>query len=128
MKITGFNPAIVTNNADEAVKLFEALGFEQRHNPSLVSASGEEQPVHRMTDANGFHVDIIDAGPELPKDASYIRMNVDDFDEAVRILKEHGFKPLNGDVHESKSALGCEMESPSGYRIVVVKHIKSEDK
>ena len=31
MKITTFNPLIVSQNADEIVSLFEELGFEKRH-------------------------------------------------------------------------------------------------
>ena len=33
MKITTFNPQIITKNAEPLVKLFEELGFEKRHNP-----------------------------------------------------------------------------------------------
>ena len=31
MKITSFNPLIVTKDAEPVVKLFEELGFEKRH-------------------------------------------------------------------------------------------------
>ena len=31
MKITSFNPLIVTKNAAETIKLFEELGFEVKH-------------------------------------------------------------------------------------------------
>ena len=31
MKITSFNPMIITANADDIIKTFEALGFERRH-------------------------------------------------------------------------------------------------
>ena len=31
MKITGFNPLIVTKDAEAAIKMFEELGFERRH-------------------------------------------------------------------------------------------------
>ena len=31
MKITGFNPMIVTAKADDVVKVFEDLGFEKSH-------------------------------------------------------------------------------------------------
>lgn len=31
MKITSFNPLIVTKDAESAVRLFEELGFEKRH-------------------------------------------------------------------------------------------------
>ena len=33
MKITTFNPLIVSQNADEIISLFEELGFEKRHTP-----------------------------------------------------------------------------------------------
>ena len=32
MKITSFNPLIITKNAADTVKLFEELGFEVKHN------------------------------------------------------------------------------------------------
>lgn len=31
MKITSFNPMIVTKKPEEAIALFEALGFERHH-------------------------------------------------------------------------------------------------
>ena len=31
MKITSFNPAIVTSDPDSCIKLFEELGFERQH-------------------------------------------------------------------------------------------------
>lgn len=56
MKITSFNPLIVTKKAAECQELFEALGFEKRHD----TPSGVDESIHtvRMKDANGFHVDI----------------------------------------------------------------------
>ena len=33
MKITTFNPQIITKDAEAVAKLFEELGFERRHNP-----------------------------------------------------------------------------------------------
>ena len=33
MKITTFDPIILTNNFDQVVSLFEALGFEKKHAP-----------------------------------------------------------------------------------------------
>ena len=33
MKITTFNPMILTPNADEVIKFFEELGFERKHAP-----------------------------------------------------------------------------------------------
>jgi len=37
MKITSFNPLIVTKDAQSAVNLFEELGFEKRHTKEQIS-------------------------------------------------------------------------------------------
>ena len=34
MKITSFNPQIITKDAEAVAKLFEEMGFEKRHNPN----------------------------------------------------------------------------------------------
>ena len=53
MKITTFNPQIITKDAEAVAKLFEALGFERRHNPQEI---GELDVTGiRMKDANGFY-------------------------------------------------------------------------
>ena len=33
MKITTFNPQIITKDAESIIRLFQELGFERRHNP-----------------------------------------------------------------------------------------------
>ena len=52
MKITSFNPQIITKDAEAVVRLFEALGFERRHIKEDIgdlSVTGI-----RMKDENGF--------------------------------------------------------------------------
>ena len=51
MKITSFNPSIVTKDIEAVVSLFEALGFEKKHNPTGTSALGNEYVSYRMADA-----------------------------------------------------------------------------
>ena len=123
MKITSFNPLIITRNADAAIKLFEALGFERRHKKTGI---GEEKNVTSvsMKDANGFHVDVTQVD-NLPQDISTIRMNVDDFDEAYKFLTDHGFTNAQGEkVTDTGSSHATMMVSPSGFSISLVKHIK----
>ena len=128
VKITTFNPQIITNHLEEVVGLFEALGFEKRHTPSGTGASGNAYTDCRMKDANGFYVDVAATSAAIPRDIASIRMNVDDFDAAYQLLTDHGFKPSNGTpATESDSAKGLLMVSPSGFGIVLVKHIKKED-
>ena len=129
MKITTFNPMIVTNHLEEVVGLFEALGFEKRHIPSGTGASGNAYTDCRMKDANGFYVDVAVTSAAIPRDIASIRMNVDDFDAAYQLLTDHGFKPSNGTpATESDSAKGLLMVSPSGFGITLVKHIRKEDR
>lgn len=124
MKITSFNPLIATRDAESATALFEALGFEKRHN----KVSGVSENIHtvRMKDAGGFHVDITKADM-LDRDMTIIRMNVDDLDEAYALLAAHGFKAQDGSASITPSSRSVLMISPSGFAIDIVKHIKDHD-
>ena len=125
MKITSFNPLIVTKDASATIALFETLGFEQRH--SLDANTGTQDLTSvRMKDTNGFHVDIAEI-PEtsLPQDLTLIRMNVDDFDEAYKFLTEKGFtNPRGGQTVDTKTNKSCMMKSPSGFAFDLCEHIK----
>ena len=56
MKITSFNPQIITKDAEAVAALFEEMGFERRHTKEDI---GELNVTGiRMRDANGFHLDI----------------------------------------------------------------------
>ena len=123
MKITTFNPQIVTRDAEPLVELFEALGFERRHRQEDIGDL--EITGIRMKDANGFYVDISQTDVIPDKDLAAIRMNVDDFDEAYQLLASRGFKSIYGrqnvSTETSRSAM---MLSPSGVAINLIQHIK----
>jgi len=126
MKITSFNPLIVTKNGEEVIALFEALGFERRHNLHANTGTTDFNSV-RMRDAGGFHVDVANV-PTVEKDMTLIRMNVDDFDEAYRFLTERGFtNPRGGKTVDTKSNKSCMMKSPSGFAFDLCQHIKDHD-
>lgn len=128
MKITTFDPIIITNKGDDAVELFRSLGFEKTHAPVTDTGNGNVQS-YRMKHEAGYHVDVAYATEDLPRDKTYIRMNVDDFEEAYNILIKHGFKNLRGDgTIDSRSAKAATMISPSGFIIALVKHIRKDDK
>ena len=71
MKITTFNPSIITKDAEETIKLFKDLGFEQTHNKA--ENVDVEFSAHRMKDANGFHVDVVEV-PSIPQTYPAIRI------------------------------------------------------
>lgn len=124
MKITTFNPQIITRDAESVIKLFEELGFEKRHQQEGIGELGVTGI--RMKDANGFHLDIsqpaaLPPGPDLVA----IRMNVDDFDKAYQLLVSRGFKNFYGDhATSTKTGKSAMMISPSGFAINLIQHIK----
>ncbi|MBQ4427599.1 MAG: hypothetical protein II881_07585 [Oscillospiraceae bacterium] len=122
MKITSFNPLILTKDAESAIALFEALGFERRH--MKTGFSGDITSVS-MKNSDGFHVDVTKVDT-LPGDMVTIRVNVDNFEEAYELLTARGFKNIHeGDgVTNTGSSRATMMVSPSGFSISLVQHIK----
>ena len=126
MKITTFDPIIVTPDFDNVVSLFEALGFEKKHAP-VTDTGKQDVRSFRMKHPEGYHVDVADS-PDAERDLTYIRMNVDNFDEAYDIFMAHGFTNPRGDgTIDSKSSKAASLFSPSGFRMALVQHIKDHD-
>ena len=126
MKITAFNPLIVTRDAESAARLFEELGFERRHHGHAVNSDGREVGGIRMKDANGFYVDVAQ-NDAVPQDMTLIRINVDDFDEAYAFLLSKGFVNPKGDTVDTKSNKNAMLVAPSGFAIHLCHHIKNHD-
>ncbi len=125
MKITTFNPFIMTTQADDTIKLFETLGFERRHTKEGIEIADREDSVIRMKDSNGNYIDILQTNVEADRDTVGIRMNVDDYDEAYQTLLQRGFKNVYGDeTVDTKTSKAAMMISPSGFNISVIQHIK----
>lgn len=127
MKITTFNPLIVTKDAESAIALFEELGFERKHMKEGISINNVADV--RMKDANGFHVDITQGsdGGEW----TMIRMNVDNLEEAIELLEARGFhKARHAAAHDTVDTGSSKfniMVSPSGFIFAVSQHIKNHD-
>ena len=119
MKITGINPTIITSKYDDAIKLFESLGFEIRHHSEDID---ERVPIStRLNNPDGFIIDI-NKSDKFPHDITLIRINVDNFDECYQMFKERGFRDVNiVDVPHFK---GAHMISPSGINVMIMQHIK----
>ena len=124
MKITTFDPIIVSPKAEDLISVFEALGFEKSHAPVTATSIGDVTSI-RMKHENGYHVDVADV-KGIPQDKTYVRINVDNFEEAYNILLKHGFKNRLGEneTRDSKRSKAATMISPSGFIIALVQHIK----
>jgi len=122
MKITSFNPLIVTKDAENVIKLFEALGFERHHTKDDIGMNSVTNV--RMKHPDGFYVDISQAEEER----MMIRMNVSDLDEATEFLKARGFRMARHEAAKETVDTGSSkfniMVSPSGVIFSVSQHIK----
>lgn len=125
MKITTFNPLIITRDPDAAIETFEALGFKQHHIKDNISEIKTTDV--RMKHENGFYVDIAQGDGEY----TMMRVNVDDFEEAIAFFMAHGFRKPN---HErasktvsTRSSKYTMVVSPTGYILAVSQHIKEND-
>jgi hypothetical protein len=104
---------------------FPLLGFEMRHTKKGMEIADRDDTVIRMKDGNGFHIDILQSETGQEQDTVGIRMNVDDFDEAYKMLRDRGFKNLYGDeTVNTASSKAAMMVSPSGFVICIIRHIK----
>ena len=122
MKITTFNPLIITKDPEAAIQVFEELGFERHHTKVGI---GENQTTDvRMKDANGFYVDVAQGEGEW----TMIRMNVDNFDEAIEFLTAHGFRKPRHETASKTVDTGSSrftlLVAPSGFILAVSQHIK----
>ena len=121
MKITAFNPLILTKNAADVIALLEELGFEHAHTKTGIEGHVTSED---MKHPGGFRVDVANTDA-LPQDMTAIRINVDNFEEAYEFLTSKGFKNAAGDkVTDAGSSKAALMISPSGYAINLVQHIK----
>lgn len=125
MKITSFNPLIVTKDPESAIKLFEELGFEKRHTKEGIGINNVTDV--RMKDAGGFHVDVSRGDGEW----TMIRMNVDNLEEAIAFLEARGFRKARHEAAKETVDTGSSrfniMVSATGFIFAVSQHIKDND-
>lgn len=129
MKITGFNPTILTSDLESMLRLFEDMGFEKKHKRDNISSEFDNSAVDssiRMKNKDGFCVDI-NSFEGIPRDETLIRINVDDFDEAYQFLEARGFRNFMGEGNLLVTPFfkGAHMESPSGFGFMLMQHIKN---
>ena len=124
MKITAFNPMILTKNAEETIAIFEALGFEKRHTKTGIN--DKDISAIDMKNPDGFRISIVKA-EMIPQDFVSIRMNVRYLDETIKTLEEKGFKNAQGaKITDTGSSKATMMVSPSGFSISVAEHIRKD--
>ena len=114
-------PAIVCKDAEMIAKFYEDnFGFKVAHKLSSLTGEKEEDAIWVMENEAGIRFDIINM--DLPFSIS-IRVNVDDFDEALKFYKAEGFvencAPVCG--KSSKRVLLSKFDQTP---ILLIQHIK----
>lgn len=123
MKFTSFHPFIMTNSAETVIKVFEELGFKQRHTITSTALDLDIQTVC-MKNPDGFGVDVAQVD-NIQQDTTVIRMNVDNFEEAYKFLIDRGFTNPNGTkTTDNPNTKTCLMYSPSGFAFELCQHSK----
>jgi hypothetical protein len=121
MKITAFNPLILSPNPEEVIEVLESLGFTHAHTKSGIN---DHVTAVDLKYGEDFRVDV--AGiTKFDRDMTVIRMNVRDIDEAYDFLISKVFKNAQGDkITETGSSKDTLMISPTGFAISLSEHIR----
>ena len=112
MKIMSVNPMIITKYADSNIRIFEKMGFQQTQDKP--KDEDAEFFAHRMSDDNGFCVDVVEIPVTPPQTYTAIRIIVDDYEEAYQFLTSIGFQRLWGFPPSSEYSF---LISPTGFII-----------
>lgn len=125
MKITNFCPMIATSRIDEAIDLFQELGFEATHWKEHC-INGKERIEYIMRNDDGFELSIIELLDEGP-DVTRIRMNVDNLCAASDFLADRGFENALGNfIYYDGSCLTAPMVAPTGFGFSLMQHVSKK--
>ena len=112
MKILSVNPMIITKYPESNIGIFEKMGFQQTQ--SKPKDEDAEYFAHRMSDENGFYVDVVQVPVTPPQTYTAIRIIVDDYEEAYQAFVSMGFQRLSGFAPSSEYTF---LISPTGFII-----------
>ncbi len=96
MKITSINPVIISAYADQIISFYEKnFGFRVIHRGSLISTTNPVETVRVLENKDGHRLDIIRLDSKTATEHG-LRINVDDFEEALALYKAEGFSIMYG--------------------------------
>lgn len=123
MKITSINPVIISADADEIISFYEKnFGFRVIHKGSLISTANPTETIRVLENEDGHRLDVIRLDSKTSTEHG-LRINVDDFDEALSIYKAEGFSIMSGPVvsNTSKRVL---ITKRNGAPLLLMQHLK----
>lgn len=123
MKITSFNPSIVSTDPEKTIETFKSLGFEQKHHNSEASSKGNSATI--LESPEGYRIGIYSTEIS-PRSFAAIHMNVDNIDEAVAHFEKLGFVNRRPNGEGNRSARATMLFAPEGYAIEISEHIRKK--
>lgn len=122
MEISAFYPAVVTDDAAKIIEKMKKFGFSVIHQRNISSVEGVGEYV--MANANNQRMDIV-SDPSVSGALHAIRVNVDNFEEAMKIYNDEGFTVFKGPniLPDSKNVL---LAAPDKPLILLMQHIKKD--
>lgn len=121
MTVKTFYPVVVTPAADAVLASLETFGFAGSHEKHGIAENKNDHFV--LKDGNGNHVDVV-SSHVVPRSFVGIRVNVDNFDEAVAELTAKGYENRHPVTVESTSSRSTMMVSPEGVFYLITEHVK----
>lgn len=124
MKIKTYYPVLCTPNFDGGVNEIEALGFAHAHEKDNLADHNNSQVVFKDEVGNRVDVVSLSSFSQIQQAFVAIRMNVEDFDEALAELTAAGYLNLKpGNVEEATSKATM-LRSPQGIMYLLCQHVK----
>lgn len=120
MKITKLYPSLAVKDPTEQLKFFKDAGYKIIHENKDVLEKGSIETT--LEADNGQRIDIISTS-KFEKEKHAIRMNVDDFDEALERFDKNHFNIILGP-QATDSYKICVLESDIDTYIVLYQHLK----
>lgn len=120
MKISSVGTLIVSPKKEEYLKLFKELGFEEEHVKTDIEDGANINTV--LKDHKGNRIDFAST-QKLDKDITSLRINVDNFEEALDYFTKNGFVNTRGDkITQTSSSVDTFLISPTGLGITLTQH------
>lgn len=116
MKILAFYPVLMTHNSEKAIEDMKKYGFQIIHERNNFLVEGDSEYV--LEDNNGHRIDIVNT-PDITEDMHAIRVNVDDFDEAVKAFGEDGYTVALGPTI-TESSKNVILRTPGNQALMVM--------
>lgn len=121
MKIRYTSPIVFTNDASNIIAQMEAVGFHKTHVKDEIADTG----VISTSMKNDMDQPLVVVqAPGFPATFSGIRLNVENFAEALEEFTKMGYTNLQAGSTDTGSSYATLLRSPEGVFVSLAEHLK----